>query len=327
MLCAAAPAAAKMLGNGADATHVQPKLEPASHKVFYKHDYPVDLSPKPLHDFSHPFPIVQDSEDYDKDFVKDENNDGGEWKVQEEYDRLRGRLAQARDIAAKMEDKEYAKAHQLREAEAAERAARAKSAAALKAKTDAEARAAKKLKAAEGKYDEAMSKKVGRYGVANQTTDVEKEIKDMEDCQKELTEARKKLKELQEERDRAEAVLDKTKASEQSADDQAMSDEKVEASAEGVVADDESKYKVAHQKYEKEHAEMLSTQAEFKKAEARLRKFRQKAVDPDGGVYQKVEDQPVLPTKSSALQCTMSLTATLIALAVPAARFVAVGAI
>lgn len=41
------------------------------------------------YNFRHPFPHVQENDDFDKDFVKDENDDGGHWKLQEEYDRLR----------------------------------------------------------------------------------------------------------------------------------------------------------------------------------------------------------------------------------------------
>lgn len=57
----------------------------------YVHDH--QASVEYLHkDFDHPYPIVQDTEDYDKDFVRDENKDNGAWKAQYEYDLLRAQL-------------------------------------------------------------------------------------------------------------------------------------------------------------------------------------------------------------------------------------------
>merc|ERR1719272_2877724 len=69
---------------------IHPGLDPVSDKKFYdgsRADYVTDLRPHkdaPLH-FSHPFPEVQDSNDYDKDYVKDENGDSGEFAAQEKY--------------------------------------------------------------------------------------------------------------------------------------------------------------------------------------------------------------------------------------------------
>merc|ERR1711964_259012 len=42
--------------------------------------------------FDHPYPAVQDNSDYDRDFVKDENQDGGKWKAQMLYDTLRQKV-------------------------------------------------------------------------------------------------------------------------------------------------------------------------------------------------------------------------------------------
>ena len=68
--------------------NISPALRPEAPKKFNK-DYPVDKAPAVdvLH-FKHPYPVVQDTEDFDKDFVKDENSDNGEFKAQSEYDRL-----------------------------------------------------------------------------------------------------------------------------------------------------------------------------------------------------------------------------------------------
>merc|ERR1712039_1003141 len=42
--------------------------------------------------FKHPYPVVQDGEDYDKDFVSDQNTDNGEFQAQQHYDELRRRM-------------------------------------------------------------------------------------------------------------------------------------------------------------------------------------------------------------------------------------------
>jgi len=104
---ALAPAGAS---RGADSslrrTEIQPKLDPTSHKIFFDKDYPDNLAPKGQvkTTFKHPYPIVQDSEDYDKDYPKDENADNGEWKAQLEYDLLRTKMSKEED------DKKHAKA-------------------------------------------------------------------------------------------------------------------------------------------------------------------------------------------------------------------------
>jgi len=41
-----------------------------------------------------PYPALQSKDDYDRDYVKDENSDKGDWEAQFEYDRLRRKLAQ-----------------------------------------------------------------------------------------------------------------------------------------------------------------------------------------------------------------------------------------
>jgi len=72
---------------------ISPELDPVSHKKFFKKDYPNDLRPKVHDHFSHPFPTVQEDKTYDSDYVKDENDDGGEWKAQDDYDKARLKLA------------------------------------------------------------------------------------------------------------------------------------------------------------------------------------------------------------------------------------------
>jgi hypothetical protein len=80
---------------------LSPPLQPASSKKFFEKDFPGDKRPKVdiLH-FKHPYPVVQDTDEFDKDFVKDENHDNGEWAAQMEYDRLRHKVAELKKKAA-----------------------------------------------------------------------------------------------------------------------------------------------------------------------------------------------------------------------------------
>merc|ERR1719335_1933347 len=95
----------------AEASVVRPSVE-SSDKQFFGKDYPWDkraVADK-YYVFDHPYPAVQDSSDFDKDFVKDENSDGGKWAAQMDYDTLRSKIRKAKEkldeLKQKM-DKEY----------------------------------------------------------------------------------------------------------------------------------------------------------------------------------------------------------------------------
>merc|ERR1712224_209201 len=85
-------------GDGLHQGHrINPELEPKSSKGFFGKDYPRDLRPKADEHFQmdYPYPAVQVTDDFDKDFVKDENSDGGRWDTQMEYDTVRSQLVKA----------------------------------------------------------------------------------------------------------------------------------------------------------------------------------------------------------------------------------------
>merc|ERR1719203_114189 len=71
-------AAVRGVGTG----RIVPALDPKDDGKFFKHDYPYDLKPLMEDRWSHPFPLVQRSKDYDRDYVKDENYDGGQWELE-----------------------------------------------------------------------------------------------------------------------------------------------------------------------------------------------------------------------------------------------------
>jgi len=206
---------------GVQPTQVKPKLDPAADAVFRK-DYVHDLDPKGQAGikFHHPYPMVQDTSDFDKDYPKDENYDDGEWKAQMEYDLLRTKVAKEKDDFEKAKAAEAATAKELEEARKAEEAAaKAAADAAERAKQAQEDAANKKAAAdekAKAKADadaaSAAGGKDGAGGSGGQDSadgsgsedpevkaavdKVKKEMEDLEKCQKELADARQKLKEL-----------------------------------------------------------------------------------------------------------------------------------
>jgi len=95
-------------------TKIHPELDPKSDNKFFGPnkdgaDYPDDRRPKPYAAWKYPFPDLQHSVVYDQDFVKDENNDNGEWKAQNDYDTAKRKLYKERreadDAKKKAEDK------------------------------------------------------------------------------------------------------------------------------------------------------------------------------------------------------------------------------
>jgi len=115
---------------------ISPALSPASPSKFEK-DYAGDKRPAAdiLH-FAHPYPVVQDAEDFDKDFVKDENTDNGEWKAQSEYDKLRHKLAKLKKEAAEALKKKNDEKKELEEAMSKYEAERAKDKAVIAKKSN-----------------------------------------------------------------------------------------------------------------------------------------------------------------------------------------------
>lgn len=219
-----------------DGKKIEPKLVPKSDRVFFGHDYPDDIDP--LHakktEFSHPYPAVQDTDEYDKDYVKDENNDNGEWKAQMDYDLLRTKVARQKDDLEKAKDAEREMQKKLEEAkkreaaaakaakEAAERAGKAKDHAnslkkRAKDKEEEELRESKKVKnvkkAREQEEDDLFKEDEEQEQEAKKSTkketsadedsddidkavaNVKKEMSELKGCEKELVVARRELKE------------------------------------------------------------------------------------------------------------------------------------
>jgi len=288
---------------------ISPELRPKSDKKFMKKDLPDDARPEVTkyhtqYDFTHPFPIVQESNKYDEDFVKDENNDGGEWKAQEEYDRLRIKIAKVKAELDRLKAKLREEEEELQDAQASEKDAEA-------ASKTAEEKADRLKKLADEAQDELDQLTGGAKGDAE--AELKDEMKDLEKCKKELAKAKAELEKLlkanKDSKENLETAQDKEGDTEAIAEEA----EKLEKDLESEVKEEKKEYDHAKKEYEQELREVEKTEAELEKAAAKLRKYRRN-VDPDGGVYYVPgpDGGPEKPAKSGSISSLSQSPAALV---------------
>lgn len=169
---------------------LRPARPQVEEKPFFSKDYPADSPRKSVdHGFEvGSYPHIQDSSEFGKDFVKDENGDNGEWKAQSEYDRLRAKMMrEQQDVAAareKVAEEEKAMRHLNREAVAAAKRA-----------ADAAAKA-KEEKAKVGDVAEEEKEEASRADSAKEA--LAKAQLNFEGCKQRLEEAQAAMKLAQE---------------------------------------------------------------------------------------------------------------------------------
>jgi len=307
---------------------ISPALEPTSDRHFFETDYPDDLHPSPskghLKKFDHPYPVVQDHETYDKDFVKDENNDRGEWQAQMEYDSIRTKLRGQQQVVNEAQRLVQKEKHSVEEEEREEHEAEE---AEDKAKEDAE-KAAEEAEKAHADVERLVGKSAADGGeeVGGSIGDAIKEVKNrtkhLEECQKQLVEAKAALQKLIKHKAKRQKEVDeakKAKESELSAAkdmidranaeaiakyDAAIAEAEKNATAvadeahsaheamvekekelEKKVAEAQEAHEAALRAYAEEEAQIDKNEARLKEAAARVRQHRSE-VDQDGGVFQ-----------------------------------------
>lgn len=272
------------------ADRVRPEVEKSDEKFFGK-DYPWDKRPiaDKYYKFGHPYPAVQDSGDFDRDFVKDENSDGGRWQAQMEYDTLRSKIRIAKgklkELKEKME-KEYEDWMQAKD-KAKDGAGQLDEAGKDAQKKGAAAEAAqKKVNDLEGHSQKDGTKVGGAIGDA--VKKVEDEMSDLEKCKKALATAKKRLKKLMKEKEEyekkkiavkeaeekaakeAEEEDKKTKAKKEKEQEEkkkakkeekkkAAKDAKEAAEEEEEASNDEEAWRRKLEKEKKDHSEALKT--------------------------------------------------------------------
>lgn len=245
-----------------------------------------------------PFPVVQESHDYDKDFVQDLHSDNGEWHAQTEYDRLRRKVIKEKadvavaDIKRKLaKDKLDADKNEEHSADDGARSASERAAAAKKAADEAEA-------------------EKHRNSIPGATEHLNDSQANLEKCKENLENAKKRLAEL--EKMKANGDYSKKEAEAQSANAKAHQDEE-EGHKQVVhkqVQTETKEHGDAMSAYEKQVLEVSQAETDLSKAAEELRKYRH-----EGGGKGESLDGAKLPTgtqynaqsaKSGATSTTLS---------------------
>lgn len=284
---------------------MSPQLDPKSDTKFFGKDYPHDKSPSASGlKFDHPYPHVQDSGDFEKDYVKDENGDSGAWKSQMEYDTLRGKLRQEKKNA------QEALAEEKKQQEELDKVIREKEEAYQKIEDtkDKADKIEKEQEAAEHASEEAKKKQPDLP--ADAADDTQKAITNLEDCKEQLRKARSELSALLSGlADAKKAEEAKEKLVDERGESVTVAENAVKA-AEKKVSQEDTELQSAEQDYEAQKEKTDKLQADLKAAAKKVQAYRQKA-DADGGVYPSESAAPALasPLLGSLLVALLTLLA------------------
>jgi len=315
--------------------HISPSLDPKSSKKFFEKDYPSDKRPgvDVLH-FNHPYPVIQDSGDFDRDYVKDENSDSGNWEAQQEYDRLRHKLKRQKGDAAAALEKRREQDKDLNHAmKKYNQGVQDKEAAIAKAKEQEAQKKQKKGTEQDPKDDAAAAKgsswswswwpfswpKWGKFelpksepapvvkeesGVRKATKDTEKAMDNLNDCKKELAKARSELEKLMDELHKAKATQSGAEAAVEQAKQKELQAAKLTDRMHDEVGKEVTEHATAEAAYLKQKARVDTMKAELEIVTAKVKAYRD-AEDKGGGVY----NTPSKSAKSLAIPMSSSCTA------------------
>jgi hypothetical protein len=277
---------------------ISPNLHPESDSKFFGKDYPDDLRPKVINHFDHPYPTVQDSKDYDKDYVKDENNDNGEWTAQMEYDRLKNKLAREKDdvlkAKAKMEEEEW-EYRQVKDFEA-------------RAEADAKKAEADSAAAAGDAANKEGAAGDSAGAIASESGEVESETEQLKKCEEQLAKAKKALRDLESEMSAAEGKAGSAAGDVSSAEALARQLEAKEAKLENTLDGETKTYDQLVKEYKLAVKELEDLEAAVDKAARRLQKIRSKDPSIKDGVIGFKSEQ-----KSFARSATLPSLAVFVA--------------
>lgn len=301
--CSALFLAASSLADSA-ALHRQkasPDLAPTvsgSDKKFFTKDYQRDVRPVVGNHyvFGHPYPAVQDTGDYDSDFVKDENNDGGRWKAQMDYDILRHKITEAEKKLEELKNKleQGAETWKKFSTDYKHASASEEGAAALRKKAEREAaEAAARVNELEGRSSADGTKVGGKVG--RQVAEVNEEMADLEKCKEELAKAKQKLKDLLAEKEKIDGKNTKIGEDNEAAKAQADKDN-AESAKKAKAAKEEAKKQQEEEakKMTKEEAKAAEKARKAKKAREAAKARAQGEVDVrnmDEAAWKKKLDQ------------------------------------
>jgi len=295
-----------------------------SGKKFFDKDYPWDKRPAVdvLH-FKHPYPVVQDSEDFDHDFVHDENSDNGELAAQTEYDRLRHKLAKEKKQVTKAVESIKKAEKEVEDVLRREASAKERETKRIQEKKEKEEAVRKRGQIAGGsETDEEKKEERVKYAVPESKTpggiaskgevdtatgDTEKAMDHLEECKKELKKAREKLKKLMEGLEEAKKQQEETQAAMDTEGEHLKVLEAEQTAAHTAAQKEEKEYLDAKEAYEKQQYIVLKMQADIEAAAAKVKVIRD-TEDKDGGVYpsrNEATQRSVAPLLTALFALTM----------------------
>lgn len=268
------------------ATAIHPDLNPKSSKKFFGKDYPDDESPKVMHEFDYPYPAVQGSNTFDKDYVQDENNDRGEWEAQMEYDRLRSKLARQKKMVEKAKQK---KEEQEEKAETpAKKTEDNESQSEDKKTPEASEDNRKEDKSTDEKEHDDHKSLKDEVDAANKT--VRKEVTDLKDCESELEEAKAALEALRAKLEAAKKEQQTAKSNAEASEAELKSAQEKEEELEKKVAETGKLHTSALDDLRSKEAELARLEKELAEAEKVLRSIRNG--DSAGTVSSSASSEP-----------------------------------
>jgi DNA repair exonuclease SbcCD ATPase subunit len=277
----------------------------ASDKKFFGPggDYPADdrpdVSKKILSKVKgpdQPYPSLQATKTFDKDYIKDENSDTGAWKAQFEYDALRKKLAKEEAEVKSAQDKSDKEGKDADEAKKkADEEAKGVS------EEQKEADAEKAAEETEKEEEAAAAPSADKLETLKQQVKVAeenyaKEKVQFEECKKQLDDAKKEVDDLQAQMKDMEAQLaadtklwaeaktvkmnaKKAKESAAAAKRKEISDKLKTAQdkkkeADASLAREKTEADYAKQAFEKKQADLKKTKADLEKAAFHIKKLR-----------------------------------------------------
>lgn len=174
-------ARAALRGEAIRRTSVSPPVEASDQKFFDGHrsDYAGDGRPVHPEPFRHPYPHLQTNDNYDDDFVKDDNEDHGEYEAMMTYDTIRAKIHILQEKVRVDESRVVSEGEIVADLRAKLKAAKV----ALRKAEEALAQAEKVLRQWEAK-SKAVQKKIDA-----QQKVVARERKEFEECKKRLAAA------------------------------------------------------------------------------------------------------------------------------------------
>jgi len=267
------------------AAGIHPELSPKSDKKFFGKDYGADMRPgfDAAPKWTAPYPKVQSPEKFDKDYVKDENADGGHWKAQMDYDTLKMKYYKQQqivtDLAKKLaaEKGEALSAEELARIKDGEKAAAENAAAAALADANAAdgevSKASADEAAAEGEHLEHPN-----AAIAQAEADVAAAEEHLKGCQQKLADAQARLEQVKAQAAAQEKAAADSKngrvgdAKARAAAAKAKADSKhANANAANSTAASKSlEASAAHASLNKEQGELGTVQEQYDAAQARL---------------------------------------------------------